>query len=213
MEHITNPMKEVFGQLLDNTTKSIGWLPLIVSCYIAFGELVTDEKIQKHLKLIVPLTAFFLYIIGDALDKLAFPMLKPKRLGTDAARAKKALCLEEGIYSTSKALAVAANKYGKSSIQFKNESAKFLRSLVLPSLVVGLWYFSRNHAWVGIVGILAVPVFLFSYVWLKASHMADLYRLSVELSKSEKYEAHDLTAKVRLFFWDGEQVSSGKRPS
>ncbi len=164
------------------------------------------------MELIVPLGAFILYIIGDALDKLAFPLLKPKWLAADAAKAKKALCLEEGIYAVSKALAVAAKKYGRSAIQFKNESAKFLRSLVLPGLVVGLWYFSRNHGWGGLVAIVAVPVFLFSYVSLKASHMSDLYRLSVELSRSEKYEAHDLTAKVRLFFWDGEQVSSGKRP-
>jgi hypothetical protein len=42
--------------------------------------------------------------------------------------------------------------------------------------------------------------------------MADLYLLSEAFAHNDEYEAYDLTGRVRLFFWKGEQVSSGKRP-
>jgi len=72
----------------------------------------------------------------------------------------------------------------------------------------------RFHHWLllGVAVIVTALAFLFLYIQLKASHMADLYRLSEDFIRKDEYEAYDLTDKVRLFFWNGEQISSGKRP-
>lgn len=121
--------------------------------------------------------------------------------------------MNEGIYRVSKALVGAAGKYDGSWIQVKNESAKLLRSLVLPCAFLGTLFLCWRREWLGLSAIAAAFAFLFCYIQLKASHMADLYSLTEKLVKQEQYKAHDLTDNIRLFFWEGEQVSSGTRPT
>jgi hypothetical protein len=111
----------------------------------------------------------------------------------------------------SKSLATAAEGYQRSWIRVKNESSKFLRSLVIPSVGVGIVLLIQSHVRLGIAAILAGIAFLFLYVWLKASHISDLYALVEDLITKDEYEAYDLTKNSRLFFWKGELVASGKR--
>lgn len=83
-----------------------------------------------------------LFLLGDALDKSIYKPLEdrlaPEALRTARKAAQSTLQIHDGIYDVAKAVAMAAGSFQRFSIQFLNETAKFLRSLVLPALVVGV---------------------------------------------------------------------------
>jgi hypothetical protein len=212
-----NPLKELINQLAENAKKAPGWLPLLILCYVGFcmlpeGATILGFSLKSHVELIVPGATLVLYVLGDAFDKPMFRLLRPKRwLDQCRRKVEKALSLNEGTYRVSKSLATAAEGYQRSWIRVKNESSKLLRSLVIPSVGVGIVLLIQSHLRLGIAAILAGIAFLFLYVWLKASHISDLYALVEDLITKDEYEAYDLTKNSRLFFWKGEFVASGKR--
>src|ERR1700682_5276883 len=135
-------LEEFVSALKENTAKAPGWLPLLILCYLGFslvpeGATIFGASLKSHAELIVPSVTLLFYVLGDLLDKPLFKPLTRRLLLKDQQKAKDALELENGIYRVSKALAIAAKSY-EGPWQVKNESAKFLRSLVIPSLVLGI---------------------------------------------------------------------------
>ena len=217
---LENPLKELLSQLAENTKKAPGWLPLLILCYLGFYMLPDGIAIiglslkpHSHTELIVAGVTLALYTFGDAFDKPVFKRLAPriaKRLDGDRLRVSDSLYLKDGIYRVSKSLAIAAEEYERSRIRVENESSKFFRSLVVPSIGIGIVLFLlQSHVLLGLAAVAAGVIFLFLYVWLKASHMSDLYELSQRLVSNDEYQAYNLTEKARLFFWKGELVASG----
>lgn len=223
-------VKTLLNQLAKNAMQAPGWVPLIVACYLLLPMLDEDVAtlgvdVEKHRVATVTLVALVLFLVGDALDKATFPRqtakgyqgwnwLAPADLARFKAKAKKALSLDDDYYKVSKSLAMAAGKYTGSWIQFKNESAKFLRSAVLPMAALGLvLLFQRQWVW-AVCAAVASPVLLLLYGRLKGSHMCDLYDLAERLSSPDRkgeFAVSDLSNGVRLFFWKGNLVSSGVR--
>jgi hypothetical protein len=214
---LENPLKELLSQLAENTKKAPGWLPLLILCYIGFyvlpdGIAIMELSLKSHTELIVAGVTLVLYVFGDAFDKPVFKRLAPKiakRLNEYRLKARDSLLINDGIYRVSKSLAIAAEAYERSWIRVKNESSKLFRSLVVPSIGAGIvLLLLQSHVWLGIAAVAAGVIFLFMYVWLKASHILDLYELSEKLVSKDDYEAYNLTEKARLFFWKGELVAS-----
>jgi hypothetical protein len=211
-----NPLKELLNQFAENAKKAPGWLPLLILCYIGFcmlpeGATVLGLSLKSHIELIVPGVTLILYVLGDALDKPVFPLFRPKWLDQYTLKAQKVLSLKEGTYKVSKSLATAAERYEGSWIRVKNETSKLLRSLVIPSAGVGIVLLVQGHVSLGISALIGGIIFLFLYIWLKASHIADLYTLTEALTLEDEYEASDFSKSARLFFWKGELVASDKR--
>jgi hypothetical protein len=213
--HMENPLKELLNQLGENAKKAPGWLPLLILCYIGIyvlpeGTTIIGLTLKNHPELVVTGVTLGLYILGDAFDKPVFKRLEPKRLDGCRLEVKKSLLLKDSIYRVSKSLAVAAKEYEQSWIRVRNESSKFFRSLVIPSVGAGIILLLKGRLFLGVAALVAAVIFLFSYVWLKASHMSALYKLSVNFVNKDEYEAYNPTEKARLFFWNGELVASGK---
>jgi hypothetical protein len=124
--------------------------------------------------------------------------------------AENTLKVKDGIYSVSKNLAIASEKYETFSIQVFNEVAKFLRSLVLPCVILGVIYFVRSNPVPGIIilvfGILMIPL----YLLLKLRHIRNLYTVVVALRSESKYQDCELLPNIRLFFWDGVLTASAR---
>jgi hypothetical protein len=223
---------EVFKTFLDQLTKNVkeapGWLPLIIACYLAMpfvAERYTPSfaiYADKYAEVIGPFLALVLYVLGDALDQAVFPgtkkgrpkgwqWLAPPALKKKQCGARRALLLNTGFYAVSKSVVEAADGYKGSWIQVKNESAKFVRSVVLPVAVLGLVMLLRGQWLYAGLALTTSVVLLIIYGRLKGWHMCDLYTKVVELSgDTTRYEAHDLGGS-RLYFWEGMLVSSASR--
>jgi hypothetical protein len=229
-----------FGdQLKENFKGAPGWFPLIIVCLVAV-QLVGHYTpslagfLREYGAVIGLVLAGVLYFSGDALDEAVFPRKKngrhtgwrwlaPPDLEQRQKTAEEALSLDEDYYAVSKSLAEAAGKYGGSWIKFKNEFAKFVRSAVLPAALLGLlillvmllkmllrgeW---MSYAVAGLAFIVFSGALLWLYGRLKGGHMCDLYVVTKELTKDENYGFCDLSnVGIRLFFWKGKLVSSGR---
>lgn len=211
-------LKELGNALAENAAKAPGWLPLLVLCYVGFmfvseGATLLGFPLKAHEELIVPMVTLVLYVLGDLLDKPLFKCLKIVSVEKSKQDIKGVLDLKEGTYRVSMALATASKKRILRWIQFQNEFAKFLRSLVLPSAGLGVFFLIRCQAALWGAAFAGANLFCVLYILLKSSHKKGLYRLSEELSRDGKYEAYNLPNGVRLFFWEGELVGSGDRKS
>jgi hypothetical protein len=217
-------LKVIVKQFAKNVEELPGWIPLLVASYLVLAFLGVREEFEVlHRPLKVPAEVFatvgtlVLYLAGDAIDKGAFNRIDrsflkrwfPDWLEKTREDARDALGVQEGIYSVSKLLAVAAGHYQRLSIQVANEAAKFLRSISLPLLIIGVWWYccKSSHARIGMLiaafGIITFP----AYVYLKALHMRKLYLWASHLPEKLEYQTQDL-ADLRLFFWEGELVAS-----
>jgi len=196
-----------------------------------------NRRLGMHLEfpdeLLAAVVTALAYTLGDAIDTGFF---KKKENGVrknrfrhkgykDAKReAQKALGVEDGSYTISMKLATAAEKERRRrSIHFWNEVAKFLRGLAAALVFLAILWLRHERFWSALILVVAVLV-LPLYVVLKFKHMQKLYELIPELVKLEKplagtsraqpeeyYQVKDLDKDIRLFFWDGEFVSAGKR--
>lgn len=221
-------MTEISEKLGDRITQSVkdapGGFLLIIACYfsvpLAAGYVPRYEVyLVKYAAFVGPLVALILYLLGDALDAAVFPREvdgKPggwRWLAPDLAEkreeAREALKLKNGIYSLSMSLVEAAGKYRGSIIQLENESAKFLRSAVLPCCFLGC-LFLAGQEWLFAGCSLGVSlILLFVYGRLKQAHMNNIYSKAIELARNSNLTLQRLENGVRLFFWKGKLISSG----
>ena len=213
---MVSALKSGIDELAKNAKQAPGWVPLIVACYIAFDQLGSDQTaaLAVHKDFLVGATTLVLYMLGDALDRPVWTRLAPRRVDEARVIATKATGVQkdDGLYRVSKALATAAKKYDGSWIRVKNESAKLVRSGIVPCVVAAFVLLSRGQFGWAVLAVLGAGLLLLAYLQLKASHVCDLYRLVGTMSQDkEKYVVADLPQGVSLFFWDGQPASSARR--
>lgn len=229
-------LKVFIQQLFKNFEKQPGWIPLLVLCYVLVSVFHLPEYAARLFELprlsslpaevLAVLLTYVFYILGDALDKAIFKKQRPDGSLTDrfkpawlsAARehAQATLGVREGIYAASIALSNAADKeFPRLRIHIANESAKFLRSLVIPLLAISLYLLSQTQFLFFVLLVLLAAASSVAYVYLKLWHMHELYAHVVRLKRTNHlHEA--LLENVCLFFWDGVFAGSAtltaKRP-
>ena len=210
-----------------NVAKVPGWVPLAVICYVAVHSIrpnfeVLGFHVHEHREGVFVLATAILYWLGDVMDDVLFDDLTkqwPARLVDSRNKVRAKLYLKKQLYQVSLKMAVAAKRYEYTLIHVKNEASKFIRSLVVPSILVfvaiPLW-----RVWLP-WGTVVTPWLLLSlaftlalfglYICLKVSHMCDLYNMVAdELVESKSCSVHDESkSNSRVFLWDGVPVSSG----
>lgn len=212
------PFKTAADQLAKDAKQSPGWVPLTAVCYVAFELLLRDGTVRNvpladHKEFLVAAATVLLYIIGDALDKAIWKRLEPSFVEEPRQKAEEALGVQrnDGLYRVSKSLAVAAEKYDGSWIQFKNELSKLLRSGILPCAIAAGILLLLGHFWWAAGALFGLGALLFGYLYLKGSHIVDLYFLSCAFSKdAERYLTQDFR-RVRVFYWNGQLAASALR--
>ena len=212
-------LNKFVDQLAKNAAKQPGWVPLLILCYLVlpFVGLPTSIRLigrsfELSQELWAGVLALALFLVGDALDKSVYKALEtrvsPQALGTARSAARSKLGIHDGIYDIAKVLATAAGLFQTFSIQFLNEAAKFLRSLVFPTLVVGIGFAATGRAVLGVGLIITAVLLIPFYAWIKATHIRHLYdRVPVLKADQQRCHIEDLGA-VRLFFWEGILVGS-----
>jgi hypothetical protein len=169
--------------------------------------------------LAVVLTYIF-YLLGDALDKAVYKRkrsdgrvedrFRPLWLQDAHRKAQEAFGVRDGVYAASIALTtVAENEFPRMRIHMANESAKFLRSLVIPLFIISLYYFFRGRLGVPALLLLIAGGSGIAYVYLKLWHMRELYTHVVRLKGTKNLLDPSLEG-IRLFFWDGTFASSAR---
>jgi hypothetical protein len=131
-------------------------------------------------------------------------LVKERNLAGDSLK------LKQDEYSVSKSLAMARKEYNWRWVYFQNEAGKFLRSLVVPALLVGVVLLFWQK-WVdGVFAIAAAVSFLASYFWLKQLHMISLYKRAQHISGEQNCFAATLDNGRRVFFWNDHLAGSGR---
>jgi hypothetical protein len=195
-----------------------GWMPLLILCYLAlpFAGLPTSiqfrgRSVELSQELCAGVVALVLFLVGDALDKSIYKRLdvrvSPHSLAAAKQAARSTLHIHDGLYEVVKALATSAGLFQTFSIQFLNETAKFLRSLALPTFVVGIGLAVNGHALPGVALVVTTAMLIPFYARLKATHICHLYELAPLLKADKQCRVEELGA-VRMFFWDGILVGS-----
>lgn len=208
-----------FGQLAEHAAKQPGWTWLLILSYlvVSWADLPASVNLRGYTldlsdEVVALLLTLALFVLGDSLDKVVYkPMEVRFHKTVDKARqqARARLQIHDGIYDVAKELASAAGQFQTFSIQWLNETAKFLRSLILPGVGLALGLAISNRPLAGLLfslTILLVPL----YVWLKAAHMRHLYGIVPALVGETKCHVEDLQ-RARLFFWDGVYVTGAVR--
>jgi hypothetical protein len=199
-------------------------VPLGIFCYVLLSRLpeettfigISGKWLQANKEVSTVIATACLFVLGDMLDDLIFDQLPLSRLDKDRRCARKALAMKCGYYSVALSLAIAAKKYEGTRIQVKNEMAKFSRSLACLSLILCVFNVYEANCLLASDLLLGAVGLFGLYVWLKASHMRNIYQLVVNsLVPDQHYTVYDLDLpkenRVRLFFWKGVLVSSGTR--
>jgi hypothetical protein len=211
-------LNKFVDQLAKNAAMQPGWVPLVILCYLALpiAGVPTSIRLFEHtfelsLELWAGVVALGLFLVGDALDKSFYKSLEnqvsPKALRTTRNAARSALEIHDGVYDVAKALATAAGSFQRLSIQFLNETAKFLRSLVLPIMVTGIGLAAGGRVLMGVGLIITAVLLVPLYARIKATHIQHLYDLVPLLKSDQKCFIQDL-GPLRLFFWEGKLVGS-----
>jgi hypothetical protein len=118
----------------------------------------------------------------------------------------KELHIRRGMYRVSMALARKADSYTM-SIWFPNEAAKFIRSVVFPSLAAGVWLLTRGRNYGAALLILASPGLLILSCSLKGLHIRRVYDLALEIIKTNAtYSSFEPRCGVRLFLFGDDVV-------
>ena len=185
-----SPLGLAGKKLLEHAEKQAGWLPLLGCVWLAVRKY--DVRLPERLSWVhvpdewtIPFVTLALFLLGDALDKAVFKKRVPKLDGKagetkltirwpdswpharwNAARGdveKEPLKLGSGSYSAAMGV-VEESMHLPLWIVGTNELAKFLRSLVIPALVVAGWLLFRRGAFgalaLEIVGVITAAMFV-----------------------------------------------------
>jgi hypothetical protein len=212
--------RELSGQLTKNVSGLPGWGLLVLTVYLGIQLLALPARFQVSVwqfALPVEVVAIgltlLMYVIGDLMDELAYDWAEKKwRRGVARSRfiACRELEVDEGSYHVMKQLASAAGEFQRLNIYWFSELAKWLRSLIVPGIVVAAILASRKQdAW-AVAMVLAALACLPAFIWLKAGHKANLYRLAPRLAGTGKVRKED-QGSARMFFWDGVLVAGAIR--
>jgi hypothetical protein len=227
MTNTVSGVSVISKQLLVNFDGKVpGWAPLLAAVFVFLEWLglpetvdIKGRAIPLSAELIASAITFALYQLGDAIDDVVFKEKhndgrRTRKYYKDAwqaesCAAQKALGVgEHGLYSLSSSLVTAADKAkGRISIYLINEMAKFMRSLFLPLLLFGVYYyFWRKNAEVAFLLVLSAIIAVFGYPWLKVWHVCRLYNLAACLAPM--FAPIDSNG-LRFYLWDGKHVTTG----
>lgn len=199
--------------------KQPGWTYLVVAVYLGVAAFSLGGTWGVSVEIWAAVITPILYFGGHFLDTLLFKRRdgneRFEMCGLNKARktARDLLEIQDGVYDVSlKLLAKAGRPSQRACVHFQNEFAKFLRSLVIPLIVIGPYLgVTRNGAFMALIaiGIISAPL----YYLLKLLHMKSLYAFVSQFVAKSEYGVSDLTAyprktRIRLFFWDGGLVAS-----
>jgi hypothetical protein len=229
-----NALKEFAKQFSKNVAEKPGWVPLLILVYLVlsaglpgtitlFGfRLTVPEKFSEILAVAI---AFLCYDLGDSLDKAVFKKrqasgftdrFKPGWVECARTKARSALQLRSGIYAASMALCKAAEKKGSkiAIVHLFNESAKFIRSLVLPLAVMAIFCLCQalylRALGLFVAALVCIPLFLFLKLW----HIGRLYLSAANVKEQNPAECKvEPLGSFNLLFWEGVLIGSGERLS
>lgn len=213
--------KELSTQLTKSVAQLPGWGLLLVTVYVVLRLLslptsgpVFLGRIPLSAEVVAAGVTLLTYLVGDLLDQVVYDRAE-RKWHPDVERTRFFACRKylhvwEGSYHVMKHLAVAAGAWQSFRIHWFSELAKWLRSLILPGVVVaGVLVFRRHYDWAVVIGMSAVAS-LPAFIWLKAGHKRNLYRLPSRLAGTGKMRSED-QGEVRMFFWDGIFVAAAIR--
>jgi hypothetical protein len=217
-------LKVVWGQFLKDVDKLPGWIPLLVSVLLGLQWFGLPEKIEfrgwtvpASTEIVAGAITFVLYHLGDAIDERVFKkwsgdkiITKPRYEDTyapDRGKAQLALGVgESGMYALASQLIAAAEKErGTKLVYFYNEFAKFLRGLIVPLGILGIFCLFNRNIVVGVLLLVSSAVALTVYPWLKVLHIRLLYRSAAGLAAKKRFTSKE-TNGVKMYFWDGKYI-------
>src|SRR5690348_14424999 len=223
-------LKVAWNQFLKNAEQTPGWAPLIVLvwgvlewCGLPANVDVFHKNVPVSIELVAGVIAFALYWLGDALDQPIFKersngeIVTKKRFKNkylkDSIQAQGNLNVGgHGLYSLATKLMKAAEKErGTVAINVLNESAKFLRSLMVPLLILSAYFFFRHDLALGVIAIAGSGLAYYCYPRLKAQHIRRLYAAAAALDRGTDKLKSVRLEDVSLIFWDGALVGAGFR--
>ena len=219
MKTLLHYLNLLAAEAAKNVAKVPGWVLLAATCFAFSYYLLPDRltvfgyDIATPKEVIALLATAVLYAIGDIVDTTFFAACTRGRFPShprarDSVR--KCLCMQQGVYRVSLAIASAAGRYEGTRIQMKNEVAKFARSLIVPALSVFTALALKTDLPSMFAVVFVVVVLVITYLRLKIGHIVDIYNLiALELIKDPRYSFYDPPNDVRMFFWDGQFVASG----
>ena len=215
--------------IIDNLAKEIdaapGWVPLLLICSVFAESSGWDFSLpmvpgEIPAELYALLLTYLFYQIGHALDDFVFKTKASdyektdpfyvRQYESDLRCAQSALRTCDGVYATAMQIATAAReKCHKQYIRIRvyNETAKFLRSLLVPGELAAIWFYLAGQPLAAIASIVIAVIAFCSYPELKVNHIRRLYRLLVQLTTTERYEWRNLDG-IRLQFWENKLVAS-----
>jgi hypothetical protein len=256
MEHFHDAFKEIGKSLTSKVEVRPGWLFLLIFTYVAVGYwlpprvemggwVVELSKLPNEVW-----AAAFTYVgyqSGNLVDLYAFkeryaagvwdgPEDDPTALGTQRREASRALGVRTGSYHVSMKILEAAETTKRSlPIQLVNESAKFMRSLILPGLCAALGIAAhllfRFGALLEAAAVLVIAVAVIDAVagaayllaWhlyprMKVWHIRRLYQTVRSIIEEEQRRlpekrrlCFEEVGGVKLFFWEGALIASARR--
>ena len=206
----------MIGTILKQLTKNVaalpGWVPLVVVIYAyVYADPVLSEFSREYQVVIVTVSAYVFYQLGDAFDKAIFKSVEPAFVAQARDEARRALMIHEGIYNICKSLADSAGLYTFSGAQICNETAKLLRSVAVALIIVVITFAAEAAYWEAVLALFAATTCGVAYVHLKALHMKLLYNKAPFYPLcSRRYFAYPIDNHIVLFFWDGTLIGSGR---
>jgi hypothetical protein len=213
--------------LKDFDKKAPGWFPLLflVLLLLQLSGLPENIKIDGwtiplSAEVIASVITFILYQLGDAIDELIFKETKDGKKVTkkfykdqyaiESSAAQNALGVgESGLYGLASKLTAAAEKERKDIfVYLLNESAKFLRSLIVPFLLLSIYFVLSRNFVVGVLLFVLSVIVLYLYPWLKVRHIKQLYKQVAFVTEQKKYYDYKDINGVRLYFWDRKYIET-----
>ena len=223
-------LKIIFDNLAKEIDTAPGWVPLLLMCSIFAESSHWDFSLpvigELPAEVYALLMTYLFYQIGDALDDFVFktktrddkrktdPFYK-EQYASDLRAAQSALRTGEGVYAAAMQIATAAREECHEEyvrIRFRNEAAKFLRSLLVLGAMVAIWFYLVGQPLVAIASIVIAVIAFCFYPQIKVSHIRRLYRLVVHLTSMNHYECRNLDG-ISLQFWENKLVASTRLDS
>jgi len=212
--------ENVAGRIDEHGSPSPGWVPLYLLAFMAVNWWRPPESvawlghdIPISTELIAALATALLYKLGDILDSAIYKPLETSLFqSVDVSRkaARGEFGIDDAIYPVMKRLASAAGRFHGWRIGFRNETAKLLRSLILPLFGFGLSLLLNGLRRPGGLLLASAALLTVGYAWLKALHIRSLYDEANALRRHQKFHVIDVN-EARLFYWDSQLVASALR--
>ncbi len=234
---------EFAKRLAKETEKQPGWLYLLICTQLLVGYFGAPQHLaigrwkatlpKLSPELWVAILTYAAYKIGDALDKITFKKrgatgewnvqrYQPLHFEEARIRTRGLLEIEDGSYSVSLKILEAAHE-GRLSVHFINESAKFVRSLLVPGYLATIilafaWPIGFGFLLLAASSAVFYALAYYVYPRLKTWHITNLYRAIPTIIAEDKNREPDKRKlfiqdfeDCRAFLWDGVELAIARK--